>query len=127
MSCEYEVSFFSTGSDEDEASKPVQKGSSVSHMHNGTADSEDGDIHIKRLPPDVIPVQAAEHMMQEAPPYMNGELSEGESPAETDSSEDMNMAPHRPIHSPPPSKYTDREDMVIYTLTCSFYSLTCRK
>lgn len=99
-------------SDEDEASKPVQKGSSVSHMHNGTADSEDGDIHIKRLPPDVIPVQAAEHMMQEAPPYMNGELSEGESPAETDSSEDMNMAPHRPIHSPPPSKYTDREDMV---------------
>ena len=81
-------------------------------MHNGKRDSEDGEIHIKRLPPDVIPVQATEHMMEVSPPYMNGDLSEGESPAETDSSEDMNMAPHRPIHPPPPTIYTNREDMV---------------
>lgn len=81
-------------------------------MHNDTTDNEDGEIHMKRLPPDVIPVQATEHMLEESPPYMNGDVSERESPAETDSSEDMNMAPHRPIPPPPPSKYTDREDMV---------------
>ena len=86
-------------------------------MHNGTTDNEDGEIHMKRLPPDVIPVQATEHMMEESPPYMNGDLSEGEGPAETDSSEDMNMSPHRPIPPPPPSKYTSREDMVRSTCT----------
>lgn len=99
-------------SDEEEISKRAMQGSDVQHVHNGTTDSEDGDIRIKRLPPDVIPLQATEHMVDEAPPYMNGDISEGESPAETDSSEDMNMAPHRPIPPPPPTKYTNREDMV---------------
>ncbi|KAL9987717.1 hypothetical protein ACROYT_G002067 [Oculina patagonica] len=96
----------SESSDEDEKSHVVP------HMPNGNADNEDGEIHIKRLPPDVIPVQAAEHMIEETPPYMNGDLSEGESPAETDSSEDMNMAPHGIPPPPPLSKYTNREDMV---------------
>ena len=108
------VSISSTGSDEEETSKRTVKGSGVRHLQNGTADSEDGEIHIKRLPPDVIPLQAKEHTVHEAPPYMNGDLSEGESPAETDSSEDMNMAPHQLIPPPPLSKYTDREDMVRY-------------
>ncbi|CAH3160101.1 unnamed protein product [Porites lobata] len=100
-------------SDEDEISKSVHRGSGVTHQHNGTTDSENGDIQIKRIPPDVIPLQSTEHMMEEAPPYMNGDFSERESQVETDSSEEMNMAPHRTLHSsPPPSKYTDREDMV---------------
>lgn len=44
---------------------------------------------------------------------MNGDVSEGESPLDTDSSEDMNMAPHNSSPPPPPpSKYTSREDMV---------------
>lgn len=99
----------STGSDEDEISKSVHRGLGVTNQHNGVTDSENGDIQIKRLPPDVIPVQSTEHMMEEAPPYMNGDFSQ----VETDSSEEMNMAPHRTLHSPPPpSKYTDREDMV---------------
>ena len=103
----------STGSDEDEISKSVHRGSGVTNQHNGTTDSENGDIQIKRIPPDVIPLQSTEHMMEEAPPYMNGDFSERESQVETDSSEEMNMAPHRTLHSPPPpSKYTDREDMV---------------
>lgn len=99
-----------TGSDEDE------QGPAVSHMPNGKTDNEDGEIHIKRLTPDVIPVQATEHMIEDTPPYMNGDLSEGESPAETDSSEDMNMAPHGIPPPPPLSKYTNREDMVRVTL-----------
>lgn len=100
-----------TGSDEDE------KGLMDPHIPNGNTDNEDGEVHIKRLPPDVIPVQATEHMMEEAPPYMNGNLSEGESPVETDSSEDMNMAPHRIPPPPPLSKYTNREDMVRVDVT----------
>jgi len=81
-------------------------------MPNGNTDNEDGEIHIKRLPPDVIPVQAKEHLMEEKPPYENGNLSEGESPVETDSSEDMNMALHRIPPPLPLSRYTNREDMV---------------
>ena len=100
-----------TGSDEDE------KGLVDLRVPNGNTDNEDGEIHIKRLPPDVIPVQATEHMMEEAPPYMNGNLSEGESPVETDSSEDMNMAPHMIPPPPPLSKYTNREDMVRVDVT----------
>ena len=88
------------------------------NLHNGHTDHEDADIHIKRLPPDVIPVQATEQMIEETPPYMNGEFSEGESPVDTDSSEDMNMAPHTRSPPPPPqSKYTNREDMVRKTLS----------
>ena len=48
------------------------------YMPNGNTDNEDGEIHIKWLPPDVIPVQATEHLMEEKPPFMNGNLSEGE-------------------------------------------------
>lgn len=99
-----------TGTDEDE------NGLVGPYMPNGNTDNEDGEIHLKRLPPDVIPVQATEHIMEEKPPYMNGNLSEGESPVETDSSEDMNMAPHRVPPPPPLSKYTNREDMVRVSL-----------
>ncbi|XP_068693979.1 golgin subfamily A member 2-like isoform X1 [Montipora foliosa] len=99
-------------SDEDEASKRAGNGSHVHHIHTVATDSEGGEILVKRLPPDVIPVQAPERMLEESPPYLNGTFSEGESPAETDSSEDMNMTPHRPLHPPHPSKYTNREDVV---------------
>ena len=105
-SCNFHLSRFTPGSDEDE------NGLVDPYMPNGNADNEDGEIHIKRLPPDVIPVQATEHIMEEKPPYMNGNLSEGETPVETDSSEDMNMAPQRVPPPPPLSKYTNREDMV---------------
>lgn len=99
-------------SDEEQASKRPVNGPQVQHAHNGTTDSEDGEIQLKRLAPDVIPVQASEHIVGETPPYMNGTFSEGESLSGTDSGEEMSASPHRPLHPPPQSKYTDRGDVV---------------
>lgn len=101
-----------TGSDEEQASKRPVNGPQVQHAHNGATDSEDGEIQLKRLAPDVIPVQASEHIVGETPPYMNGTFSEGDSLSGTDSGEEMSTAPHRPLHPPPQSKYTDRGDVV---------------
>ena len=90
-------------SDEDQVSERLPK--------DGT-ESEDGDVQITRVAPDVIPVQSPEQMLEEAPPYMNGNLNDGQTPADTDSSEEMNMATHGTQPPPPLSKYTNREDMV---------------
>lgn len=78
------------------------------HVYNG-----DADFNIKKLPPEEASIQATKNTLEESSPYMNGDVSEGESPLDTDSSEDMNMAPHNSSPPPPPpSKYTSREDMV---------------
>lgn len=81
--------------------------------HAGHAYNGDAAFNIKKLPPEEASIQATKNTLEESSPYMNGDVSEGESPLDTDSSEDMNMAPHNSSPPPPPpSKYTSREDMV---------------